>query len=501
MELSFQSHPYHFLRSVMQEVRFQEETAEIIVPDSYPDIATIADCYAEAILRGKDCRDGSVTVAGGIKGVILYNAEDQSYARDLEVYIPFAVKFEHLALTSNAQVHCNMQVRSVDARMINSRKAMLRVNISCEITAYEEGIDVRYHLDGNYPALQTKETVYTTTVPMETAERSFTINDTIELPLGRPSVSRIYEFRCRPELTDEKLVGNKAVFKGILRCKILYLAENETLCIHEQNFVFSQYCELHTDYDDETVHTQFMITGYDLESEAGTDRQISVSINILAQCVVNGTKSVTVIEDAYCVGHTLTPQWSECVLEGYLDQQNTTQVIRHRLPGELREILDTTIYWDHPEIVRSTDRMTVKVPATICVLGSDEKGILQMLTAKSEAVYDMALSDGAACHASAVPVGEVLSSLDPGGAEVRGSVLISISCFSREKLRSLCGGEIEELEADSGCPALIVRAVEKETTLWELAKTYGTTIGDIMAANQLESNVLLRDSMLLLPIS
>lgn len=502
MELAFQSYPYHFLRSTVREVRFQEETAEIIVPDSYPDIAVIADCCAEAILRGKDCRDGSVTVAGGVKGVILYTPEDGSYPKNLEVYIPFSVRVEHGSLTSHAEVLCSVRVRSVDARMINSRKAMLRVNLGCEITAFEQSSDVRYSLEDNVSGLQTREAVYSTSIPLETAEKSFVVSDSIEIPHGRPAISQIYRFSCRPELTDEKLVGNKAVFKGTLRCKLLYLADNEMLYLHEESLPFSQYCELNADYDEETVSTRFMITGYDLESPTvGEGQQIPLSVNILAQCVVSGPRTMALIEDAYSTKGELHPQWKEYELEGSLDQQNITQTVRQRLSGTLREVLDTNVYWEHPEIRRNGDSVEIKAPALIRVLGYDESGALQTLTGKVEAAHDMVLSDGAVCYASAFPVGEVFSSWDAGGVEVKCSVQIAVRCCSQEKLRTLCGGSIDtETQADVDRPSLIVRTVDKDTLLWDLAKTYGTTVADIMAANEMESENLAERAMLLLPM-
>lgn len=503
MELAFLNQPYRFLRNMVQDVRFQEETAEIIVPDSYPDIAAIADCCAEAILRGKDCRDGSVTIAGGVKGVILYTPEDHSYPRNLEIYIPFSIKFEHAALTSQAQVVCTIRVRSVDARMINSRKAMLRVNLGCEITAYEDVTDVLFRLENDVPGLQRKEAVYGTTVPLETAEKSFSVNDAIELPSGMPTVSKIYEFHCHPELTDEKLVGNKAVFKGLLRCKMLYLSDQEELYLHEQTIPFSQYCELNTDYDEETVHTKLMVTGYDLETAFSDEGlQAPISVNILAQCVISGTHIMTLIEDAYSTLGTLKPQWKEYMLEGSLDQQSSTQTLRYQLSGEFSQILDTTVYWDYPEMARSMDKVEIKIPALIRVLGYDNGGTLQALTAKTSISHEIALSNGAACLAMISPIGEVSFHLNANGAEVRCSALLSVHCNSQEKLRTLCGGEIDtETNAADKRPSLIVRTVHKDTSLWDLAKTHGTTMEEIMAANHLDSMLLPDDVMLLLPIA
>lgn len=503
MELAFQSKPFHFLRHVMQETRFQEETAEIIVPDSYPDIASITDCCAEVILRGKDCRDGSVTVAGGVKGVILYAPEDGTYPRNLETYIPFSVKFDDSHLTAHAQVLCSIRVRSADARMINSRKALLRVNIGCEINVYEQATDTQYVLEDRPPELQTKEAVYTAGIPLETGEKSFVISDSIELSPGQPTATHIYEFHCVPELTDEKLVGNKAVFKGNIHYRMLYMAEDERLRLHEQTVPFSQYCELGNDYDEETVITQFMITGYDLEPPANNEgQQMLITINMLAQCVVYGKQTLSLIEDAYSIRGTLSPQWKEYAFECGLDHQKFAANVRVHIPGELREVLDTRVYWDYPDVTQGSDRAQTKIPLMIRVLGYDESGNLMAFTGKTEAVQELAVSDDAACKAAVSQVGDVYASPVAGGIEARCTAQLSMRCCSRQRLRTLSGGEIEtDDQTDKNRPTLIVRTVEKDTSLWNLAKTYGTTVDQIAAANHLSDTVLGEDTMLLLPLA
>lgn len=501
MELTFQSQPYHYLRCVLREDRNQEETAEIIVPDSYPDIVAVTDCFAEAILRGKDCRDGSVTVAGGIKGAVLCAPEDQSYPRNLETYIPFTVKFEDPGLTAHAQVLCTVRVCTVDARMINSRKVFLRINLCCEMTAFEKSTDMHCSLDTRDPCLQLKEVAYATKVPFEVAEKSFSVSDSIELPMGYPPVTQIYGFHCSADLSDEKLVGNKAVFKGILRCKLLYLAENEKIYSCEQTLPFSQYCEMQADYDEESVQTKLMITGYDLEEPSGNDGQIQLTVNILAQCRVDGTQVLQLIEDAYAINGVLNAQWKEFDLEGSLDQQAVTLNIRQRIPGDICEISDSVVYWGLPEVSHNGERVKICVPAFIRVLGYQESGQLQSLTSKTEAVYEMTLSQNGRCCAAAEPVGEVVSAVDAGGAEVKCSIRLSISCHADEKLRTLCAGEIEQSENEPTCSTVIVRMVEKDTPLWELAKAYRTTVEDIQGANQLDGSHLPEDTMLLLPIA
>lgn len=107
------------------------------MPDSSPDMARIVDCSGRVLLRSKDCRDGSVTISGGVQAEILYQAEEESGLRSLHVYLPFSVRVENPDLTGSAYVQCDCRIRSIDGRMLNPRKAMVRVNLGCAVVAFE----------------------------------------------------------------------------------------------------------------------------------------------------------------------------------------------------------------------------------------------------------------------------------------------------------------------------------------------------------------------------
>ena len=137
MELSMQTTPLKFLRCVYHSIQTQEETAEPIVPDSEPDIDAVADCTANLILREKDLRQGSAIISGKVMGTILYLPEDGTHPRNLRCELPFSIRLEDPALTENTVLAADLRVKSLDARVVNSRKAMLRVNISVGVRGYE----------------------------------------------------------------------------------------------------------------------------------------------------------------------------------------------------------------------------------------------------------------------------------------------------------------------------------------------------------------------------
>ena len=69
MELQFEKKPCGFLRHCVREVREQEQTQEIRLPDGMPDIGSILCARGQVILRAKQWQPGGVSISGG-SGVV-----------------------------------------------------------------------------------------------------------------------------------------------------------------------------------------------------------------------------------------------------------------------------------------------------------------------------------------------------------------------------------------------------------------------------------------------
>ena len=115
------------------------------------------------------------------------------------------------------------RVRSADARLINSRKILVRADVVCVLTGFEQTSQEIRTLKDAPSALQTKTAEYRCVLPREFGEKSVTMTEDLELSAGEAEMERIVQYWVIPEITEQKLTGNKAVFKGNLTFKALYL--------------------------------------------------------------------------------------------------------------------------------------------------------------------------------------------------------------------------------------------------------------------------------------
>ena len=124
-------------RCVAHDLFSQEETLESIVPDACPDIARIVSASGKVFLKDKELGEGALRLNGTARVTVLYIPEGEELPRALEVSIPFQCVRDDPKFHAGCPVLADLQAPSADARTINPRKMLVRVNLSVWTAAYE----------------------------------------------------------------------------------------------------------------------------------------------------------------------------------------------------------------------------------------------------------------------------------------------------------------------------------------------------------------------------
>ena len=135
MELELKRDAIHCFETVADVTICQEETQEAIVPDACPDILRIVEVCGQACLTGKQAREGMATVSGMVRASVLYLPETGGCLRHMELSVPFTCQVEAPGLTSQGTILADPRLRWAEARVLNPRKILLRVDLAVEIRA------------------------------------------------------------------------------------------------------------------------------------------------------------------------------------------------------------------------------------------------------------------------------------------------------------------------------------------------------------------------------
>ena len=493
MELVFHEETIRYLCEKRFDQLYQEQTAEMTLPENRPEVRRIVDCYGLVLVQNKNVESGMVTVSGGIQAGVLYVSEEERLER-IDVVLPFTVS-KKVTTEDGAQLFYWGWLKSIDARLINSRKVLVRANLGSELTVLENTECRLSRLTEKPEDLCCRTAEYTMRLPLCAAERDIQIADEIPIPEQQPGIARLLKWSCVVLVSDTRLIGNKAVFKGSISLRCLYEAEDDTIHLWTGEVPYSQYAELDREMEDGTVVIQPILRQAELDSDGQIDsHRLLLNITATAQILVRGDVAITLTEDAYSLSGVFSPDWSSCELPACLDTAQIEQIETVSLPQDADQILDWTVMADAASISASkADRVTI--PLNLNLLYSDSDHQLSSKAFHLESAVDVPGSEESRLRAS-VCIG---TETELRGQQLKLPLKVELLYEQVRPMRNLCGGSISESGAgETQGPSLL--AARCRGTLWEIAKKHRTTVEALQIVNGLDTDRLDTASLLLVPL-
>ena len=485
MELQFDKTVCPCLRKVVAQVQTQEQTQELRLPDAMPDIGRVLGCWGQILIRGKEWRGNGMSVSGGVMAWVLYAPEDGSEPRVMDSWIPFQMKWDFPETRRDGRICVLPLLKCVDGRSVSARKLMLRAVVSVLGEALEP-VETEIFAPQQLPEdVEILRQTYPMELPMEAGEKAFQLEEENTLPDAMPGIARIIHYEVAPRITEQKIMADRLVFRGVAAVHLLYSAEDGTLHNWDGELPFSQYTDLDRDYGSgATAWVTPVLTG--MEMEKGEDGKLQVKFGLTAQYVIYDRKMIDVVEDAYSPMRQIRLQQQELKLPVRLDQQTDTISVTQTARTEEAKVLDVSAFWDQPICRQSADMVELEVPVQFQTLYLDENGAVQTSVSKTEGKYQIPSDRGNTLDVYLQNAGQPGADAGAEGIDLRGSVTITAAIATEQGIPMVTGLELGEAkEPDPGRPSLILRRAE-DCRLWDLAKECGSTVSAIQKANQLQ---------------
>ena len=303
MELELNTTHLNCYDTVLDTTLFHEETLETIVPDACPDILRIVDCEAMVCLKGKEAQEGRAEISGSVRAAVLYLPDGAEGVRRMTVTIPFTCSAEALGIHAGCLVTAMPRVHSADARSLNPRKVLTRVDLAVEVSVFARQTEslcdgVTCPAEGGIQQLTETQNAYLVTA---VEEKPFSFSDDVSISGTKPRVEELLKSRADIECSESKLIGNKLIFKGEVHLQLLYRDPSNTLCPASFDLPFSQIMEVSGVEEEADCALQVQLTGCECILNDGNDgdSMISVALALLAQAVVREVRPVQLLSDVY----------------------------------------------------------------------------------------------------------------------------------------------------------------------------------------------------------
>lgn len=498
MELQFQSNKIPCLCQVKSEVQSQEQTQELRLTDGMPDIGRVLCAWGQVMIRGKEWRGDDIGVSGGVMAWVLYAPEDGSQAQCVECWIPMSMKWEIPDTGVDGTILCHSLLRSVDARTLSSRKLMVRATVGITAQAYVPCEAVTYSPEQVPEDIQLQQKTYPICFAREAGEKPFMIDEELTLPTSAPAMDKLVRCSLQPEVSDQKVLGDKVVFRGNTLLHILYRTAEGAMASWDFEIPFSQYTELQQEYGHQ-AQVQLLPVVTSMELEAGEQGRLRLKAGLSGQYMLYDTQEVTVVEDAYSPERAVSVTMETVELPSILDRQS--QRIRAEQMGNFgsSRVADVAFYPGSPRKQRKPEALDMELPGIFQTLYYDAEGVLQAAATHWQGDMSAALDENAQMDIWSSASGKPQASAGEDSTVLRGELLLDTVTSAMEQLPVVTGLSVgEQKEKDPGRPSLILRKAGQEG-LWEIAKKCGSTVAAIQQANNLQTDPD-PDKMLLIPV-
>ncbi len=497
MQLEFREKQVSCLQQLKWEAQEQEQTLEVRLADSLPDIGKVLGAWGQVLLRSKDWRDGSAGVSGGVMVWVMYAPEDGSQVCCVDGWIPFQMRWDIPDTPRDGNLLVSALLQSVDARSTSARKLMLRACVSAvaqivvpgEVTVYEPG-----ELPEDVRLLRRK---YSVRIPVEAGEKPFQIDEILQPPAD-PAIRRLIRYELQPEIVDQKILAGKGVFRGSVNIHILYEGEDGLLHGKDYDIGFSQFSELEREYDDE-AQLRLIPAVTSLEMELNQDGKLAMKAGLTGQYIVSDMMQVEAVEDACSPERQVKVQTCEVMLPATLEKLRQTLRTEKSLNQLSTGIADLSVFASQPVFTHKEDDADLSVSGQMQLLYYDAESVLQCDHSRWQENWTFPLNKDTAVQATAQLTGRPRTELGGGVIHMEADVLAEGEATARKGIEMVCSLELgEKKEPDPGRPSLILCRPEGMSA-WELAKKHGSTVEQICKANDL-SDENLPDRVLLIPI-
>lgn len=499
MDLQFQKTVCTCLDAVLCEVRSAEQTQELRISDGMPDIGRILAAWGQPVLRGKEWRADSIGINGGILVWVLYAPEDGTEPRCVDSWLPFQMKWDLPENCPEGQIRIQLLPRFVDARSISARKIMLRSGIGVLAEGYAPEQVQLWNASDVPEDVELLRQRYPVRMSREAGEKTFLLDEDLTMPGSAPQPDKLIYYVVRPEISDQKVMGDKVVFRGNANLHVLYRSEEGQLHSWDFPLSFSQYAELRDNFPSD-ARSDVALCPTSLEMELDDEGHIRVKCALTAQYLVDNQELLEVIEDAYSPTRQLQMEYGSVQLPAVLDVKNENIYGEQTIPADVNLAADLSFWPDFPRQYRTEDAVRMAFPGLFQALYYDENGALQGNTSRWEGSHQIAADGNARITAVPQCASEPQMALAEGAMTLKSEVPITMKATVRQEIPMVTGLSLgEEREPDPGRPSLILHRAGK-LRLWDIAKQNGSTVDAIRKANGLEEEPD-PGQMLLIPVS
>ena len=136
MDTSLRTDTIEYFSPVWRGTAVRELTEEVVVPDTMEDVGAILDAAGILTMQGKETSQECVQITASLSVNVVYSPENGAGIRAIDLTLPADIRMEAPDVDIDCRTVSSVRVRSVEARLINSRKIHVRAELEAEAVSF-----------------------------------------------------------------------------------------------------------------------------------------------------------------------------------------------------------------------------------------------------------------------------------------------------------------------------------------------------------------------------
>ncbi len=484
--------------------------ADVIVPDTRPDIYRVLNVKALADVSECYMKKDKIIFTGKTKFTILYVGEgDMGKIYSIEYSLPFNHVADMMGAEEGTVTKSSCNVCSTAFDVKNSRKLSIGATLDlCANSLRMADIEV---IDGEDQTCDIPSRSEERVFDCLSASEDFEINlsDALNLPTTDDDCE-IYDVNIRPNITEIKAVNNKAIVKGNASIAVLYFGDGE-ISNYDTEATFTEIIDISSLSSEHTVVSHFEVADVSyssLPSDLGVRLELDVKLKGNISAYEN--KSCNLATDIYSPDYSYDVKSRKAKLlhiEKCSTQEATVKdsiTISGNEPGICKiHYMDALI----SSLSAKKERGSVHLEGNVenVIIYSDEEQNLNRIRHTTPFNIELeckTLCDDAIVDADLSPSSCSFALASSKEIQTRAVIKANVELTCLEDITLLTDFNIDTstpIKKDSQA-GIVVFYPSSGTDIWSVAKKYNTTCEEIIKINSLDAScTTLDDKPILIP--
>ncbi|MBR4030836.1 MAG: DUF3794 domain-containing protein [Clostridia bacterium] len=486
----------------------QSAEVDLVLTEDKPDVKEFLYTEAKAVVNGTEVQNGRVLVYGTVKFCPIYLATD-GQIKSLSAQTTFTDVIDVLGAEQGMKADVCCKTERVEFKNLNGRKLTAKAMLEIEASVMEETEQEAVSQVEEEKA-EVKREKFDYVKKNATVTSLFNINDQVEISGEMPAVFEILKADGKISNSSYKIINNKIVIKANLDTTILYTDDKERKpCFVSVSVPFTEVLEVEGITEDWNLIQNMEVCEISckLADDSNTRRIIDIDALVESRTETSENKSAELISDCFGIEKQALLTKEEIKLKQSSGEVKLQSGIRGQI--EIKEMPPVSRVYNlagKAKIQRLEQEngqiALCGVVATELTYISDDEN-RPICSVEKELPFKELINsldnDNSEADLEVHVTGMSYTLSDASNIEVRGNVEIKGMITKTVNKSVITDITMNETEGKSPEASLTVCFVNKNDSLWDIAKRYSTSIASICEVNNLKENEMIGGKKLIVP--